>query len=374
MPKIGVAQPAVKHLLLATSSVVEAAALEGVPIDKNTVYQNHYTKAVQAACSSPQIESVLMACLLFACCEFMKGSIQTGLKHIQAGLNIIDEWVTSSRENDLQLSSAAKLIIQTIGPLFLAYIDKAPTYGMGEVPVNECACTTIITGKAELPSVEHFTEIHRALHSLDGIGHHIARMMDFRRPSWTPSPPHKVQLLLESWRMHFETFEGNLMDTRKQRFSLALQLLRVHYTMLSVMLRASSSKHESVYEQFADEFKWIVDKYDDFAELWARDESSKFFTGFGNLDYHMGYIPPLFFTATKCRDTATRLAALKHLGSLRVAENNWTSCTAYLIARKIIKIEKTRSIHHRRPDSRTRMTSFGRWKHLSRTSTSPKQA
>jgi hypothetical protein len=138
------------------------------------------------------------------------------------------------------------------------------------------------------------------------------------------------------------------MSTRKQRFALALQLLRVHHTMLSVMLRASSSKHESIYEQFGEEFKWIVDRYDDFAEAWARDESSQYFAGSGNLDYHMGFIPPLFFTATKCRDPVTRLAALKHLGSLRLAENNWTSCTAYLIARKIIKIENTRSINNGR--------------------------
>ena len=289
-----------------------------------------------------------MACLLFACCEFMKGVVISGLRHIHAGLNIIDEWVKSSQTTHLQLSPAAKMIIQSIGPIFLEYTDKAPTYGMGDVPVNECACTTIITGKAELPCTETFSEIHRAHHALDGVGHHVARLTDYRRPAWIPSPPQEVQMLLESWRMHFETFEASLMKTRKQRFALPLQLLRVHYTMLSMMLRASASKHEKVYEQFGEEFRWIADKYDDFAEAWAKDGDSKYFTSQGNLEYHMGYIPPLFLTATKCRDPATRLAALKHLGSLRVAENNWTSCTAYLIARKIIKIEHSRSFNNKR--------------------------
>ncbi|KAH0832440.1 hypothetical protein FOPE_01113 [Fonsecaea pedrosoi] len=348
LPKIGVAQPAVKHMLLATSSVVEASALAGVPLEKNSVYQTHYTKAIQATCSSPQIESVLMACLLFACCEFMKGSVLPGLRHIQAGLNIIDEWVKSTRTSDFQLSSGAKLIIQAIAPIFLAYIDKAPTYGMADLPINECACTTLINSSAELPWVDHFTIIHRAHHALDGIGHHIARMMDYRRSQWRPSPPDQVEMLLESWRRHFETFESSRNDAQRQRYGLALQLLRVHYTMLLVMLRVSSSKQESVYEQYTEEFKWIVDKYDAFAETWARDESTKFFSGLGNLEYHMGYIPPLFLTATKCRDPGTRLAALKHLNGLRVVENNWTSCTAYLIARKIIKIENTRSINNKR--------------------------
>lgn len=277
----------------------------------------------------------------------MKGAIVPGLRHIRAGMNIIDEYIKSTQATELRLSPAATLIIQAVGPIFLAYIDKAPTYGMGNVPINECMCTTIIKGNAELPSVGRFTEFHLALHSLDGIAHHVARLMDYRRPAWTPSPPHKVQSLLDMWRTNFETFEAGLSDTKKQRYSLPLQLLRVHYTMLSMMLRTSSSKQESVYGQFTEEFKWIVDRYDDFVEAWTRDDSSKYSYGSGNIDYHMGYIPPLFFTATRCRDPVTRLAALKHLGALKVVENNWTSCTAFLIARKIIKLENIRSINNK---------------------------
>lgn len=348
LPKIGVFQPAVKHLLLATSSLVETAALQGVPLDKNAVYQAHYTKAIQATCASPQVEGVLMACLLFACCEFMQGSVGNGLRHIHAGLNIIDEWFKSTGDSEATPSQTAKMIVNTIGPIFLAYVDKAPTYGMGDVTISECACTTMIRPTSELPYVGPFNAIHRAHHAMDGIGHHVARMMDFRRPAWSPSPPDKMQALLENWRLSFDTFEANMMQSTKQRFTLGLQLLRVHYTMLSIMLRAASSKKETVYERFREQFKWIVDQYDIFSKAWAKDESSKYFTGVGNLDYHMGYIPPLFFTATRCRDPATRMSALSHLSSLGVVENNWTSCTAYLIARKIIKIENTRSISNKR--------------------------
>ena len=349
LPKISIAEPAIKHLLLATSSVVEAAALEGVPIDESTVYQTHYAKAVAATCSSPDPEKVLTACLMFAGCEFMKGSIQTGLLHIRAGLRIMDEWIRSNQEKDLQLSSTAILIAQSIGPMLLAYVDKAPTYGLGEVPANHFPRAMIVRGEAELPAFGEFHEIHRALHALDGIGHHVARMMDFRTRAWIPSPHHKVQKLLESWRMQFEIFDANLMDSRRKRFAQALQMLRIGHTMLSIMLRASSSRREDVYESFGEEFRWIVDRYDDFARSWARGESSKLLQGEGNLLYYnMGLIPPLFFTATKCRDPTTRLAALRHLGSLGVAEANWTSCSAYAIARTVIEIETARSIRNER--------------------------
>jgi hypothetical protein len=174
-------------------------------------------------------------------------------------------------------------------------------------------------------------------------------MLDWRREAWTNSPPQKIQMLLDTWCMAFDRFEGTLSEAQKQRNAIPLQLLRVYYTMLSLMLRGASSKTESVYEQFHEEFKSIVNKYDDFARQWALNESTKFFAGgVGTLYYHMGLIPPLFFTAVKCRDASTRMAALNHLAALRVHENNWNSCTAYVIARKIIEIETTRAIINNR--------------------------
>lgn len=349
LPQIGLVQPAVKHMLLATSSVVEFAALDGIPLDQNPGYQLHYTKAIQATCASPQVENVLMACLLFACCDFMRGSVVSGLRHIHAGLNIIDEWCKTSKDPDSKTSPTARLIVGAIGPIFVSYFDKAPTYGMGDVTLARSAYCAPITPVVELPYIGVFTHLHRVHHALDGIAHHIARMMDWRTKPWIPSPPAEIQSLLDSWRVSFDDFKANLSESRKELYARSLQILQIHSTALSVMLRASSGDTESIYEQFEEEFMWIVDKYDDFAAMWAQDESAKFFAGCANnLDCHMGFIPPLFLTATKCRNPATRMAALNHLAALEVEENNWTSCTAYVIARKIIEVETRRSIINNR--------------------------
>ncbi|KAJ9497214.1 hypothetical protein H2202_007371 [Exophiala xenobiotica] len=336
-------------MLLATSSVVETAALHGVPLDQNMSYQSHYTKAIQATCSSPQVENVLMACLLFACCDFMKGSVGTGLHHIRSGLSIIDEWYSSIQQPEVKASDTARLIINAIGPIFISYIDKSPTYGFGDITLDKCSCATMILPSPELPYIAPFHHIHGAHHSLDGVAHHVARMSDWKQKAWTVSPPAQIQMLLDTWRMTLDRFESTLSLAKRGLYAVALPFLRVHHTMLSVMLRAATSKSESTYNQFDEEFQWVVDRYDDFAVLWARDETHKSFDGaLGDLDYHLGLIPPLFLTATKCRDPAIRMAALKHLGSLRVEENNWTSCTAYVIARKIIQTETKMSIINNR--------------------------
>ncbi|KIW21278.1 hypothetical protein PV08_01858 [Exophiala spinifera] len=345
LPQIGLVRPAVKHMLLVTSSVVENTALEGAPLDENQVYQSHYTKAIQATCSSPQVENVLLACLLFACCDFMRGSYESGLRHIRSGLSIIDEWYHSIQNSDLKASPSARLIINAIGPIFVSYVDKSPTYGFGDITVDTCACAGFLAPSLELPYIAPFNHIHGAHHALDGIAHYVARLMDWRKKSWTPAPPQKIQMLLDTWRITIDRFEANLTKAKKDAHAMILSYLRVYHTMFGVMIRASTGNSEAMYEKFDEEFKWIVDRYDDFANLWAEDDTLKFSSGtWANLDYHFGFIPPLFFTATKCRDPKTRMAALNHLGSLRVEEQNWTSCAAYVIAKKMIQIETNLSI------------------------------
>lgn len=344
LPKLGLdsSRPAVMHMLLATSSLVESTTLDGVAIDKNLVYQSHYTKAIQETAASPQTETVLMACLLFACCEFMQGSVLTGLRHIHSGLNIIHEWSISNND-----SKESALIIGTLTPIFLAYIDKAPTYGLGDVTTCSAECTKLVTPNHELPFIGPFHVLRLAQFSLDGIGHHVARIADWRRLALVRSQPHKIQMLLTDWRKEFDNFEAKLPESRRQRYSLSLRLIRIFHAFLSIMIRASSSPNESIYTEFEQEFAWIVGQYDCLALIWAKDPSSKFISGRDDIEIHFGYIAPIFFTAIKCRNSRIRTAASWHLLNLRVAENNWTSCTAYQIARTIIEIENSRAVSKR---------------------------
>ncbi|KAK5058716.1 hypothetical protein LTR84_010980 [Exophiala bonariae] len=330
-------------MLLATSSLSESVLFEsGVPIDKNIVYQSHYTKAIQETASSPRIETVLLACLLFSCCEFMQGSIAAGLRHIYSGLNIIHEWSISNNE-----TKESTLIIETLTPIFLAYIDKAPTYGIGVGDSLPCGArfASLMTPNAELPFVGRIDKIRRAHFALDGIGHHIARKADWRRGGLDTFSYEKVELLLADWQIEFDNFESQLTDIRRERLYTSIQLLRIAHTMLSMMLRASAgSADESIYQDFEKQFAWIVGQFDHLALAWAKYPSRKFISGREDIEYHFGYIAPLFFTATKCRNVQIRTAALWHLRHLKTVENNWTSCTAYEIASKIVEIEDSRSI------------------------------
>lgn len=286
-----------------------------------------------------------MACLLFACCEFMKGAITAGLHHVRAGISIIEEWYSSLENPEVKVSETTRLVVGAVAPIFMSYLDKSPTYGMGDVTVKRPARAAIMCPSPELPFITAFAHIQLAFHALDGTAHYIARLSDWKRIEIVPAPQQKIQHLLDTWRMTFDHFVGTMTPAKKERYAVAVPLLRVYHTMFNVMLRAASSESDGIYDQFLGEFKWIVERYDDFTAFWTENGPLEFSPeGLASLDYSMGFIPPLFFTATKCRDPATRMAALNHLGALRLEESNWTSCTAYMIARKIIQIENTLSI------------------------------
>jgi len=346
LPQIGLTQPAVKHMVIATASLVESAEYEGVTLADNMTYQTNYNKAIQLItgpyCGSLRIECVLMACLLFACCEFMLGQAEKGMIHIQAGLKIINEWCLSTFQRGIKTSNEAHLIIRSIAPIFACYIDKAPTYGVHNVTGWETL--SLVAPTYELPYVKHgFTTIHQAQHGLDGIAHHVAKMVDWKHAAWAISTVDELHTLLNDWNSCFHRFETSLSEARRSRLALSLDLLRLNFTALSILLRGSACNDASGYTNSAADFKWITDKYDQFLNLWRGSGEAACRHEPGGLELHFGFIPPLFVTATKCRDLATRMAALKHLRALRTIEGNWNSCAAYTIARKIMMIESRKS-------------------------------
>jgi hypothetical protein len=55
---------------------------------------------------------------------------------------------------------------------------------------------------------------------------------------------------------------------------------------------------------------------------------------------HLGYIPPLFFAATRCRDPSIRRQAITILHHSRRRERVWDSCAAARVAERVMAIEE----------------------------------
>lgn len=344
LPKLSISEPGVTHLLLATASLSETTLSAQVPLHENGVWRKHYTAALQATLSNPRRDAVLLACLLFACCEIARGNITSALHHVESGIGIINEWSYSHANKSSRMSKASDFVIRAIAPMFIGYMHKAQTYGMVPLALHPTEATYRLVAEEELPVFGEFDALCLAHHSLTGIGHQVARLLDWEsKPHLRVSPsPARIQNILNDWLTAFDVFATKVLGKPDQCDALFLPLLRANYTMLTIMLKASQARDETIYADFEPEFRYIVAKYDEMTL--SREAVWQGFAEHGSLEYHSGYIPPLFFTATKCRVPGVRLAALRQLRDLRVLENNWTSCTAYHLARKIISIETDRAL------------------------------
>ncbi|RVX73733.1 hypothetical protein B0A52_02623 [Exophiala mesophila] len=353
LPKLSIAEPAVTNLLLATASLCETSFIAKMPIHANAVWRKHYTAALQGTLNNPRCDAVLLACLLFACCEIARGNITSALHHVESGIAIINEWSASHANKSSKTTKESDFVIRAIAPMFIGYIHKAPTYGMHPLSLRPTEVTYRLVAEEELPAFGQLDALYTAHHSLTGIAHQVARLLDQDFKPHVPVSAARIQDLLNCWQASFEMFEKNMLRNRRQCDPMYLRLLRVNYTMLTIMFKASQTLDEAVYADFEREFRYIVAKCDELRL--SRELEQQRSTDQDNLEYHSGYIPPLFFTATKCRVPGVRLAALRQLRNLRVLENNWTSCTAYHLACKIISIETNRAIVL----GRTRATESG---------------
>jgi hypothetical protein len=119
--------------------------------------------------------------------------------------------------------------------------------------------------------------------------------------------------------------------------------LRVHLATIRIMFGTIDSEDETKYDHYRNTFQFILVEsrqlLDDELSAHSRTTSGR------NLRTTHGFIPPMFLTATKCRDLSMRKRAIELLHAYGHAERGWTSCMAVSLASFVIDQE-----HDHAPD------------------------
>ena len=91
-----------------------------------------------------------------------------------------------------------------------------------------------------------------------------------------------------------------------------------------------------IYDDYRQDFEFIVSQCTKLLDIDTKDGamSQQLF------GLHLGYIPPLFFTATRCRDPVIRRQAITVLHDSRRRERVWDSCAAARVAERVMTIEE----------------------------------
>ncbi|KAI1746638.1 hypothetical protein F4782DRAFT_42716 [Xylaria castorea] len=342
LPKIAFHEPIIMRMILATSSLIESTELQGIVLEDNKVYQSHYQNVIAQMTGKqpPSTVYVLMICVLLTCCEFFRGNIVIGMNHIISGARILDEWFSAKYRKSRVDSTEANLILTEVAPLFASILKKAPTYG---VPLSLTSGTGLkLSPSLELPYIpEAFSSINQARHTLDGLIHLTVKLIDMHSEDITSNGPLVPQLKIRvaSYGEALESFEAQLPRMKIHRLAVSLHLFRAHNQVLSVILSAYPVNHLSgtCYQQYTPNFALIVDQY---KKMWPDFELFHASHSLYGPQWNAGFIPPLFFVATKCPNREIQAEALSYLQSLKLEEKSWNSCVAANIATRLVHLQE----------------------------------
>ncbi|KAI0466574.1 hypothetical protein F4859DRAFT_299088 [Xylaria cf. heliscus] len=342
LPQVAFHEPIIMRMVLAISSLIESTEMHYMVLEDNAVYQSHYRNVIaRMTCKEPpSIACVLMICVLLGCCDFFRGNFAVGMNHITSGARILDEWFRTKYRKSKVTLTEANLILAEVAPLLASILRKAPTYGVPVSLVSEMRLK--LSPSLELPYIpKEFSSIHQARHSLDGLAHVIVKLIDVHCediPSSGPLVP-QLRTFVSSYGEALRSFEAQLPPLTIHRLAIWLRLFRAHHQVLSVIISTYPVNHlqQTCYEQFMHNFILIIDQYKKIEpdlELLRTTHNPH------GPQWHAGFIPPLFFVATKCHDRQVQAEAISHLRSLRFQEKNWNSCIAAEIATRLVQLEE----------------------------------
>lgn len=357
-------QPAVLHAILTLSAVHkenvydDSLTKDGDSVNKQEQFMlRHYVKAIR--CLQPHFSSkdrasvrvALITCIIFVCLEFLRGHFQSAQSHLQNGLKVLREWQGSCHKDGILLmkpswNSVDDWLVEAFSRLQF----------QGELFKQTYRHSFLVLQVVELEPIG-FT-----FHSVNQAWRHIERLLNetFRlteearqlvsdeatieQPSALLWRQYHIQEELARWIDAYEASKDRLQcqipDDR------VLPLLHEYHTMTTIMVAVCLSPDESIYDSCTDQFVFLISQS---AKMWEMRSSmlaprpQKRFRNHMDMPRSLvdvGWIPPLYYTALKCRSHRVRLHAIRLIESTSHREGMWDSIIAACVARKVMEIEE----------------------------------
>lgn len=321
----------------------------------------NYNKAIrqlQPHFSSKGRQSVrvaLISCVVFICLEFLRGHFRTAETHLENGLKILEELHSSVSTGSgtvilLQPSCepADDWIVEAFSRLHVQVMLFKQSYQYPHFilrPPGPESPLLIFRSFGEAWKV-----LERLLHEIFHLGQRARRQIvpgsSFLKPSPALLKSRKtIKTELVQWLSAYGLSKQYLKYPMNQEYEeVAFLLLTKYHTMANIMADTClSPDDESIFDSHTEQFRFLVNQS---TVNWeSRASGPQHLASGQQMDMSrsvidIGWIPPLYFTALKCRIHQVRLQAAKLIEYSAHREGIWDSKIAACIARKVIEIEE----------------------------------
>ena len=334
-------EPAIKHAVLALSSLHQLSSL---PHDHETNHQHRlyaerqHHKALEearsliASAQPPDVDRILIACIIFIIFEGVRGDYRAAAMHMDSGRAIVAQNSqrlrhTGRRKDLVEIEHAlARLDLPAI-----CFSDRSSPY---RYTLNDFYRTNPILTPDQFQDIQ---EAHACFIDLTRwflvVGNHIdfeGLNGDLETMARYQAEKNRCSALIELWHEHF------LDAVKRSEDSEALLIinLKLWYASMKMLMQAETFGPETRYDAFYHLFEETVRHGEHLAEKLANPTQNRSFS------FDIGYMIPVYLTATRCRDPYLRRRAIRLLQTYPRQEGVWESVAAAAVAAKWVAVEE----------------------------------
>lgn len=356
-------EPAVLNAILTLSSVHKSDVpgrsgqdvSNKVPDEQEQFMLQHYTKAIHhlrrlfSSNDKASIRVALITCIVFVSLEFLRGRFQTAQTHLDGGLKVLRESQPQQVMDDSNsaLVSSYDLVdtwileafsrLQTQVELFRRTFQhpylflQPPRYTVSKQFFHsmEAAWQSL---EQLLNGILYLTEKSRQHRASGGVTAPFTALVD------------EQQLIKNHLIQWLATYEASKKDlTKKEYASQICILLESFHTMAFIMAGTCLSfDDETIFDSFTDHFVFLLNRSINLFHIGTSHSqiSSKLAIDMSRSMADVGWIPPLYYMAIKCRIHRIRLQSIRLLESASHREGIWDSRIATRVARRVMEIEE----------------------------------
>lgn len=291
----------------------------------------------------------LLACLLFACMEYLRGHYQSGNLHLQNGAKLIGELKIVDAASPSPGKPPPNFVDYWIAETFTRLCVQSAL--LGQVPAGLCMALPDLDADMTPPVFYSANQARHILDKLVGMTIDLSERSRALQPASDGSSPlselveeqRAIQQTLLSWHHTYESSIDCFQHEKSLMDALALKMLRPFHIMAQIMADTCLRDSESVYYHQLPRFISVTQFSEEMFKI-AREKNHHPIEGYGEEGSRsisdIGVIAPLYYTALKCRDHGVRARVVKLFRNLDHKEGIWNSEIVSCIVEEVMRLEE----------------------------------
>ncbi|KAF2790351.1 hypothetical protein K505DRAFT_364812 [Melanomma pulvis-pyrius CBS 109.77] len=351
-------EPAILHAVLALSSAHKRSVLHSglervdVPPDPQEQFMlHHYSKAITrlrphlSSQSRTSARVALVTCLVFITLEYFRGHYKAGQTHLWNGLKLLREVEANGRAmvvlspnpeslDDWIIDSYARLQAQDD---FFGKHARNLRFVLQDPTTSDQNRLFQNAGQAR-------RHLERLVDDIIYLKDRYADYDDADPPNELSEKQRSLQADLAAWLKKCKLSADIPPTQRRPLDTLAYRLLGIYHAAAEIMVAVIHIPHdEAIFDAHTSSFLSIINQAIDINRLVTAahrlhkfPDESEMSTSITDL----GWIPPLFFTALKCRHHRVRMQAIKLLSYALHKEGVWDASLTVSLVREVVRVEE----------------------------------